>query len=438
MGYLLSGFYTIIFLYLIYRLNFFEVKGFSKRTVSAVFLLKILSGFLLTWIYTDYYTDRCTADIYKYFDDSSVLYDALFTRPVDFLRMMSGIMNNNEYFDVTYYSKMNHWFRPFGDSYYNDTQIMIRFNAFVRLFSFGHFPVHTIFINFISLIGLIIFYRTFYPFKKTTAGFLFAAICLAPSLLFWGSGVLKEGLIIFLIGFLCHSFFQLIHRPFEWKFLFLFLLIAYMMIRLKFYILIALTGPMLAYWWVEKSGRRKMTLKYLATMLILLLISLNLHHFSPAPDLLEIITTKQKDFISLGEFTGSGSLMDIKPLQPRLASFFQALPESLVNGFLRPWLWESASLFMLASALENFFLLTILLIILLFFRTSKEQLPLNLLLMSISFVIILNSMIGMTTPVLGALVRYKLPSLPFMLLIITLITDIEKLKRTWSSWKPKK
>jgi hypothetical protein len=36
-------------------------------------------------------------------------------------------------------------------------------------------------------------------------------------------------------------------------------------------------------------------------------------------------------------------------------------------------------------------------------------------------------MIGLVTPILGAIVRYKLPLMPFILMIIFTFTDIEKL-----------
>ena len=58
-------------------MKFFDIEGVSKQTFSGIFILKIIFGLLLWAIYTFYYKDRATADIYKYFDDSKVLFDSL-------------------------------------------------------------------------------------------------------------------------------------------------------------------------------------------------------------------------------------------------------------------------------------------------------------------------------------------------------------------------
>src|SRR5258708_7292791 len=108
----LSCIYILIFCTLIYLLPFFKDNAIKRRFFISVFLLKIIAGFFLTWIYTSYYPDRQTADIYKYFDDSKIIFSAFKNHNyVDYLKMVSGIGNDNTYFNETYYSKMNHWFR---------------------------------------------------------------------------------------------------------------------------------------------------------------------------------------------------------------------------------------------------------------------------------------------------------------------------------------
>jgi hypothetical protein len=81
--------------------------------------------------------------------------NALFTQPADGLRMLFAIGNDTPYFTEHYYSAMNNWVRQYESNLYNDAHTMIRFNAVLRLFSFGHYHVHTVFASFISLIGLV-------------------------------------------------------------------------------------------------------------------------------------------------------------------------------------------------------------------------------------------------------------------------------------------
>jgi len=95
----------------------------------ALALALILFGVALWWIYTYYYPDRSTADIFKYFDDSKVMYDALWKHPADYFKMLFAIGNDNAYFDSNYYSHMNYWYREFDNKIYNDSHTIIRFNA---------------------------------------------------------------------------------------------------------------------------------------------------------------------------------------------------------------------------------------------------------------------------------------------------------------------
>jgi len=141
-------------------MRFFNADGISKRSFIILFILKLFFGFALWAIYTFYYTERVTADIYKYFDDSKVIFDCLKTNPADYFKMLFGIKNNTHAFDH-YYSQMNFWAQKSGTSIYNDSHTIIRFNALVRLFSFGYYNVHTVVICFLSLIGLTAIYKTF-------------------------------------------------------------------------------------------------------------------------------------------------------------------------------------------------------------------------------------------------------------------------------------
>ncbi|MFH1322145.1 MAG: hypothetical protein ABII90_16025 [Bacteroidota bacterium] len=88
---LLTIIYTTIFILLIYKMKFFIIEGLSRRTISAIFALKIIVGVILWMIYTYYYTDRKSADIFKYFDDGEIIYNTLFVNPVHYLQLVLGI-----------------------------------------------------------------------------------------------------------------------------------------------------------------------------------------------------------------------------------------------------------------------------------------------------------------------------------------------------------
>jgi hypothetical protein len=395
-----------------------QIDELKTGVVPTVFLLKVAFGLALNWIYSNYYTDRSTADVFKYFDDSLVLYKAFYSNTGDFFQMLFGIGNDNTYFNEHYYQFMNHWVRPFGTNYYNDTHLLIRFNAVVRFFSFGHFGVHVVFANFFSLLGLITLYKTIQQLTQPQNKLTLYGLFFLPSLLFWGSGVLKEGFLLCGLAFLLLSFFRLAHDEIKPKWLLLFIAMSYLILRLKFYVLLALIPAMIAYLWSAKRNNRKTPWRYLITSALLLGIGLNLRFIHPELDLLAMLRQKQIDFICLAEYMNSGSSIYLEPMQTDAAGLFSALPRALYNGLFRPWAWEYSSAFTALSGIENTLLLIIMVFTLAFHR--KNNINLNLLLFCLTFILTLSTLIGLTTPVIGAIVRYRIPVLPFYFMLIAL------------------
>ena len=80
------------------------------------------------------------------------------------------------------------------------------------LFSQRHYHVHTVFWCFFAMIGLTAILKIlirFYPDRKNT---LFLSVFLLPTVLFWGSGVLKEALLLMGLGLFLLGFFRYILR----------------------------------------------------------------------------------------------------------------------------------------------------------------------------------------------------------------------------------
>ena len=79
---------TSALLLAIWKLHWFNLSGISKKWVAAAFLIKVFAGIAMWGIYSFYYSDRNEADIFKYFDDSQVMYEAVHENPKDYLNMM--------------------------------------------------------------------------------------------------------------------------------------------------------------------------------------------------------------------------------------------------------------------------------------------------------------------------------------------------------------
>jgi hypothetical protein len=421
---LLTVAYALLFIFLIRKLPFFRLQGIGSKALPAVFVLKIFAGLSMFVIYKYYYHDRSTADIFKYFDDSEVMYNALFKRPADFFQMLFGIGNDTPHF-ASYYNDMHFWVRKFESNIYNDSHTIIRLNAVLRFFSFGYYNVHTVFMCFLSLAGLTGVYRVLEARLMDRRKELFLAVFLIPSVLFWGSGVLKEGLLFFGLGMLLwHVYLLIVRRKMILSILFIagsFVLLLYT----KFYIIMILLPLLLAFIWCELTGGRRILLKYTITILVFTAAAVNLHYVLPQYDLIAILVQKQNDFLNLAHEVKSGSMVNMEPLVPDFFCLMKNIPIALYNSLFRPWFFEGGAPFILLAGIENLIIMIIIIFCAVFFNRHVRDISLFLLCLFFALGVLI--LTGLTTPVMGAIVRYKVPALPFLWVVFIMMTDKTKL-----------
>ena len=423
---ILTSAYIVFFLFLISKLAFFKVDELSKKMIAAIFVLKISSGFVMFLLYTYYYTDRNTADIFKYFDDGKVILAVLFENPSHYLQLIFGINTEASHLQG-YLENTNHWFKPNEKNVYNDTRTIIRFNAIVGLFSLGYYQVHNVVINFLSLAGLLAIYKAFLPFLRDKSMELAVGVFLIPSVVFWGSGVLKEGILILGLGLTIFHGFKLVGDVKNWKNLAWLIVGVFLIALSKLYVLFALIPAYLGYILVAKTSTKFLVAKYVAVLSMFLVFGLILGKLHPEKDFLLRIDQKQRDFIGLADSLQPGSLLKLNRLEPTIASFAVNGPAALRNVALRPHIFEATSAIVLLAAIENTVMLLMLVMCMFFFKFNRTNT--NLLLFCLTYVLLLYLLIGYTTPVMGAIVRYKAPALPFLFIALLLIFDKEKFTR---------
>ena len=409
-------------------MKFFHFNSIPKHWFIIIFGLKVICSILLTIIYSSYYSSRATADIFKYFDDSKVMFDALTSHPIDYFKMLFAVDNDNSYFNENYYQYMNHWVRPYTANLFSDSHIIIRFNAFVRLFSFGYFNVHNVFINFLSLVGLTLIFKAFKSFLAQKEKALFYVIFLAPSVLFWGSGLLKESLIFLALGLLLVNFFKLFHQI---KIIYLFLIVAAIILIMytKFYLLIAFSIPIGGYLINQFFNKKNPIYGYLIATIFFIICANVFPLVNDKLDIVFQIANKQQVFSRFIAHVETNSGFLIPHLTDGL-SILKTIQNALVNTLIRPFFWECKSVFVLLSAFENTAVLFAIFITL-YFRKKINNASINILCFNLFFVFGLFVLIGLTTPVFGAIMRYKIPGLILLLISLLIVIDLQKVKNTF-------
>ena len=148
----------------------------------------------------------------------------------------------------------------------------------------------------------------------------------------------------------------------------------------------------------------------------------------PGLNILALIQTKQQDMLGVVRLTDPGSFIATAPLEPRLGSFIVQAPHALFMTFLSPLTTWDIGAMGVVGALENMLLLLLLPAAVFILRPLRE-IDLPLLLFCAGFCLLLGLLIGWTTPVVGALMRYRVPLLPFFAIALLLIADPRKTAR---------
>ena len=491
---ILAIIYFLIFCFLVSKLTFFKDEHLSLKLIYGIILIKVLGCFAYYWVYFIYYPGSFQSDSTSTMLDAKVVYDALPDHPSDFFKIIFGFHTDFESDPLyeTYFKNIGKWGRADITSEYflNDNRTPIRIHAIIMLFSFGNYVVHALVMLILSFIGQFAFYKTFKSYFPKKELLLSAIIFLAPSVLFWTSGVLKEPIALCLTGLFSYSFSMLfIKRQFKIKYVIVLVFTVLFFLILKPYILVLIGFPMILFALVKQFQIKKVALFYVVSLIVCVSIGvLGLKLFFNK-NVIKTIVIRQNDFVNLSRggiffvnnenylrleysdtsqykrsvnnpelFTikphaslmywqlknikdtiyvndntdtslykllginaPAGSAISMERLQYTFASFIEFIPKSFFIVLCKPFFYDSRSVLEHMASLEN--LMFLLFFIVCFWFRKKNGIDTNLLWLCIIVVLTSFVLVGITTTVMGAIVRYKVPFIPYLLMIPLLYLD---------------
>lgn len=408
-GILITLCWFAILLFMIRQVKFFTPDKIPFQLVALVFTVKCAGAVLIGLVYTYYYKG---GDTFVLFNDSRILFDALKSHPADYVKMLFGI-DSDGHLKEMYFSKMNAWYNNEFDILFNDARTIIRIHSVMRIFSFGEYYVHALLFCFLSFMGLTALYKTFSPSIKKHHEVFYAALLLVPSLIFWGSAALKEAVVLFAAGFIVYSSWRLMIKKSIPDFLML-LASLFLMLLTRFYFLIALV-PGLTGFLLAHNGKNVWQ-KFAITHLVWFAALYGFGFVHPSCNVPCIMSVKQSNFVNLALYSKSGSLLTQEKLEPAWKDIITKSPAAFFTTLTKPLSFHSGNVLLRITSLETLFILLMLLeAIILFRKPLKADVP--MILFCLSFTIIIYTFLGLTTPVAGTLVRYKIVALPFLVFL---------------------
>lgn len=412
--------YLLVFLRFIYGCRLFTVEGVSPLHLAAFFLLKVLAGGILTLVYTYYYTDTAKSDIYRYFNDSVVISKLLFQAPVHWAKIMLGVdMYNKETFS---YLVNTHYFDHPGSDVATNNKLIIRLTSLFNYLSYYNIYINTLLFNFVSFIGLVAFLKALRRYFTGDVRWLYIPLFLLPSMVFWSSGLLKEQLLFAFIGFYiyvsCNSAYTGLIR----------ILLSTIIIAAVFYVKPSVAICLFAasaFLPVPNMDNKKRWIGIAISIacLVSILIVADWHY-----EVCNMFLAKRNEFVALAISEGAGSALDNTIYEPGCGNLLSLIPSALLNTLLRPFIWNGGSVFQLAFALENLLFLGLLLyIVVRNFRLPKGDNAMFTL-FCLAFAFLNYLIIGLTVPIMGAIVHYRVMAAPFLLLALLISSRLNSNK----------
>ena len=421
---MISILYVALILIFIKKSRFFNFENIKKLDIYLALLIQFSTGIILYIIYTKFYPVRYTSDIFKFYDDSLVLYNLFFENSADFFKILIGFNKDKDPILSNHLLEMNHWDSSYNNSFMNETRLLIKTNAILNIIGLKSYVFNMISFILIGFTGkLLIIKSVLKEFNLKNSKILFWSIFLLPSLLIWTSGILKEPLIIFSIGLITYF----LSHKIKYGSLNLFLLIlgSLIIFKVKFYVFICFLPALISFLISKKFIIKPYYTVFSFIAVIIISIGV-LSKFDSDINPIRVLSKKQHDFIRLADVFEAGSSFNLTPLEPNFYSFLKILPEGILNGFLRPYPNNINKPLQFYPLLENLILYTCLFYFL--YKLFKLKIKIkfgfkNALWNCLFFVTMLFIISGIGTPVLGALVRYKVPGLLFLIISINLIYD---------------
>lgn len=402
----------------------YSVRNPLRKYYIPALAVKVFGAVFIGLIYSYYYNG---GDTYYYFNQAQVINSAFDESIGKWFNLLFHIpsVNNPEYY--TYISKME-WYQD-PSSY-----TVVSITAFLSIFTLNSYLPTAVLFAFISFSGVWALFRTFASLYPSLIRPIAIAILFIPSVVIWGSGIFKDTLCLFGLGWLTYGTFRaLVRKDFSPGNMLLVLLSFFLIARIKIYILIAF-APALIMWiffyYTQriKNSAQKILVKAIMFALVIssfIFISQRFANDLGKYSLENVIQTSAETSGWIHYTSGDeGSSYSLGNMDQSVIGFLSKFPLAVNVTFFRPYLWESRKVLVLFSALEAivFLFLTLKTIFSIGFvniwRTISKDPTIQFCLI---FSIIFAFAVGISSFNFGALSRYKIPCMPFYALSLILI-----------------
>ncbi len=386
------------FIYLFYR----QLGKEQPILFSFAFITKAAGAIFLGYYYLHYAPANDTWSFFQMGCEVADLARKDLSAYVDFV------------FTSQYKATVTHWL------YFEDrTSAMVKLISFFCWIGGNNYWVCALYFSLISFLASWFLYFQIRSWKEEYANGSAVALFCIPSVVFWGSGIVKETLalagLLYLTGLFVrwasgarfkwwHGVLIIPALFFTWVFKYYWLAV-FMAVLIPTVTLIFVTRKKALSAWQWISGWS------VAFIVLVAIVSLAHPNFYLSRILLVVVANHDKYV----ELSSPDNVIHYSNLQPTIASVLQNSPLAFISGLFRPFVWEAGNASALAASIET---LMILLLTISFLLSWRKKINITFIFPLLVYTATLCIFLALSTPNFGTLSRFRIGFLPFFIFMI--------------------
>lgn len=416
----------VVFFFVVFWAFYYQSIKIKVRPEYEYFtigiIVKMIGSLVYYFIYAHYYLG---GDTTHYFEMTLIYREVFLGNPSDFIEVFFSTPSR-EHYNIFW----NHQIWPFEETYYVPTLMaVIKFATPLCLLANGSFLLTTMFMGVVSFFAVWSLYKVFLKVCPDYR-YNFVACFLIPSSIFWAGGISKDtvtliGVCLFVSSAINYNY---VSKDKKLWYIVVGLIGLFLVISIKPYVLIAMF-PSFVLW--KFSDQIKRTFKQAWLRFIILtfssIVAISMSFFALSllgetmdkfalNQALETAVVYNRD---LKSDYHQGQSFNIGTFEPTIPSVASKIPIAGFAGALYPLPGQVSGLVPNVSTIEGVFYIgvilwilfnTLLLRIKYFIPTEKKEILNFFIIFSLLFCV----MLGLSTSNFGALVRFRVPALPFL------------------------
>lgn len=417
----------ILLVYVVaYVVRPYVTNDLNRRYFLPALTARICGAVLLGILYQFYYGGGDTFNYHTH--GSRIIWETFINDPAEGIKLV--FTSGGDPLTAYRYSSKILFFAD-SSSYF-----IVRVAAIFDFITFSTYSATAVLFSVVSFIGAWAFYLAMCRHRPDLRKWIAFAVLFIPSVIFWGSGILKDTITFASLGLLTYAVSNLFNAQRILSSGFIALVTVFVIYSVKKYILFCFFPAVILWFYATRLKRIKSTVlkvilvPFIAALVIVaayysvLLVSEGDTRYS----LDRLAETAKITAYDIGYYSGrdAGSGYSLGELDGTFSSMLVLTPQAINVSLFRPYIWEVKNPLMLLSALESIVMFGFMVYVIAkkrfrIFSSLKDPMVMFCLVFSLTFAFA----VGISTYNFGTLSRYKIPLMPYFALAMIFILFYE-------------